>query len=249
MKHDLSDASSADSSVITLRHTKSSAQARVQAQRQNLLLLLVFSALIASAVFWLRQQDKTEDAAERLPEELRDEPDLLVNDAVIHQFRPSGEYKYLLRAKVIKHFSKQALTRMDAPDLWLLSSNQPIQTVAPTSQDTAASSNPPWRAIADFGYVREQKSAAGVAEEVVFLRENVELSQDLKPPRYLSMRSTALYLYPDREYVETDESVTIDTHTGRTKAQAMSGDLKTGVLRLTGDTTQVQTIVLPFQFK
>jgi len=200
------------------------AQDPVQTNRQNtLLLLLIFATVIGAGVFWLRQQDADQNPRERLPEELREEPDLLVNDAVIHQFRPSGERKYLLRARVIKHFSKQALTRMEAPDLLLERSAEAAQSPQPPEAKTASSDRT--------------------------LRENVELSQTREPPRYLSMRGEALYLYPDREFVETDESVTIDTHTGRTKAQAMSGDLNTGVLRLTGDTKQVQTIVLPFQFK
>jgi len=225
-----------NSSATALKHSQSDAQA---IRLNSLLLLLVFTALIAAGVYWLRLQDEAQNPAERLPQELRDEPDLLVNDAVIHQFRPSGERKYLLRAEVIKHFSKQNLTRMEAPDL-LLESNSP---------ETDESSNEPWRATANFGYARTQERPDGVTEEVVFLQEDVELSQNRKPPRYLSMRSTALYLYPDREFVETDQSVTIDTHTGRTTAQAMRGDLNTGELRLTGDTKQVQTIVLPFQFK
>jgi len=211
-----------------------------------LLLLFIFAALIGAGVFWLRQQDQAQNPTGRLPEELRDEPDLLVNNAVIHQFRLSGERKYLLRAKVIKHFSKQALTRMEAPDLLLESSTQ---NASPDNRGDDEDSDAPWHATANFGYARTVEGEGGISEEVVSLQENVELSQDRKPPRYLSMRGEALDLYPDREYVETDQSVTIDTHTGRTKAQAMSGDLNTGVLRLTGDTTQVQTIVLPFQFK
>jgi len=230
------------------------AQNPVQTHRQNtLLLLLIFATVIGAGVFWLRQQDAEQSPRGRLPEELREEPDLLVNDAVVHQFRPSGERKYLLRARVIKHFSKQALTRMEAPDLLLERSAEAAQSPQTPEAKTASSDRTadeaPWRATADFGYARISERADGGTEEVVFLRENVELSQTREPPRYLSMRGEALYLYPDREFVETDESVTIDTHTGRTKAQAMSGDLKTGVLRLTGDTKQVQTIVLPFQFK
>ena len=219
--------------------------------RQNtLLLLLICAALIAAGMYWLRQQEEAQNPTGSLPEELRDEPDLLVNDAVIHQFRPTGERKYLLRANVIKHFSKQALTRMEAPDLLLESSTQTASTDG-QSDDTnnEDTSDAPWRATANVGFARTLERPDGTTEEVVHLQEDVELSQTQKPPRYLSMRGDALDLYPDREYVETDQSVTIDTHTGRTKAQAMNGNLNTGVLRLTGDTKQVQTIVLPFQFK
>jgi len=97
--------------------------------------------------------------------------------------------------------------------------------------------------------VRQRPTQEGALEEVVFLRDNVELQQQRTPPAYISVRGSALYLYPDREFVESSESVTIDTHTGRTKASNLRGNLATGVLQLNGTTTQVQTIVLPFQFK
>ena len=184
---------------------------------------------------------------------MRDEPDLYVNDAVIHQFRATGARKYMLHASVIKHFNTSELTRLEQPDLLLEPSAQPNakneSAGAETTLDSKRPGSTPWRATSDFGYVRKRPGSDGVIEEVVFLRQNVELSQTQEPRRYLSMKTRALYLYPDREYVETDESVTIDTHTGRTKAETLRGDLQTGVLHLTGETTQVQTIVLPFQFK
>ena len=212
-------------------------------------MIVLISVLLAAGLLWLRDQNEDQALGQDLPEELRDEPDLYVNDAVIHQFRASGARKYMLQASVIKHFNNSELTRLEQPDLLL----------EPTTKNETAGDNPafdsnrpgssPWRATSDFGYVRKRPGSDGVIEEVVFLRQNVELSQTQEPPRYLSMKTRALYLYPDREYVETDESVTIDTHTGRTKAETLRGDLQTGVLHLTGETTQVQTIVLPFQFK
>ncbi len=197
----------------------------------GLWLMLALTALLGLGWLWLDEQSQSPSAAERLPPELREEPDLFVHDAVIHQFHPDGKRKYLLHATTINHFDRDALTRMQQPDLLLES-----------QQD-------PWRATSDYGSVRKQTAPDGTLEEVVFLRQSVELSQTRKPPRYLSMRTSSLYLYPDREYVETDQSVTIDTHTGRTKASSMKGNLGTGVLLLAGDTKQVQTIVLPFQFK
>lgn len=194
-------------------------------------MLLIAAAAVAAGALWIERQGDPDQQAEPLPPELREEPDLFINDAVIHQFRADGKRKYLLRAETVRHFEDQALTRLQQPNLLL------------EGQDD------PWNATADYGHVRKRPNPSGVLEEVVFLRQNVELSQTREPPRYLSMRSASLYLYPDREYVETDESVTIDTHTGRTKASSMKGNLDTGVLRLKGDAKQVQTIVLPFQFK
>lgn len=210
-----------DAPTTTNRHT-------------SLLLLLLVAAALGAGVLWLREQNSPPPEAASLPPELRDEPDLYVNAAIIHQFFPDGSRKYLLRADTVSHFDRQQLTRLAEPDLLL----------DPTSMRTE-----PWQATADFGYVRQRPGPEGVLEEVVFLRDNVELIQTSQAPRSLSIRTQEMYLYPDREYVETSESVTIDTHTGRTTAEGMRGNLATGELRLLSDEKQVQTIVLPFQFK
>lgn len=205
--------------------------------------LLALAALLAAGTLWTQRTIDADARAQRLPPELRDEPDLYIDNAVIHQFNDDGSRKYLLRADRISHFENQhgmqssnpdknPLTRMQQPDLLL----------------TPASAQP-WQATANYGYVRQRPTSDGTLEEVVFLRENVELQQQRKPPAFLTMTGTALYLYPDREFVESSESVTITTHTGRTKASSMRGNLATGVLELRGATKQVQTIVLPFQFK
>ena len=64
------------------------------------------------------------------------------------------------------------------------------------------------------------------------------------------MRTPALYLYPDRQYAETDQDVIIDTDVGRTKAVGLQGDLQQGLLNLFSSADQrVHTIVLLGQFK
>ena len=219
--------------------------------RTTLWFLLVIAAGLALGIAWFQQQNSQSITTSQVPESLRDEPDLRIEDAVIHQYRQDGSLKYLLLAAVIKHFDygdeTGEVTRMTQPNLRL-----------------ATQSGEPWQATADHGDVTSEAlspatdptsdtlpsgARARGKEEVVVLRDNVELVQQLQPPRLLSVRTSKLWLYPDREFVETNESVTIDTHTGRTTASAMHGDLATGVLTLTGTTRQVQTIVLPFQFK
>ncbi len=213
-------------------------------RQSPLALLLALGAILAAGTLWLQQNADTATKPQQLPPELQDEPDLYIDNAVIHQFNADGTRKYLLHAKRVSHFdnapgqeathatNETQLTRMDQPDLLL-----------------SATDAEPWQATANYGSVRKHPSPAGVLEEVVFLRDNVELQQQRVPPAYISVRGSSLYLYPDREFVESTESVTIDTHTGRTKASNLRGNLATGVLELSGATTQVQTIVLPFQFK
>jgi len=216
-------------------------------RQSPLALLLLVSALLAAGTLWLQQNAQTTAKPQQLPPGLQDEPDLYIDNAVIHQFKADGTRKYLLRAERVSHFDntpeqdvtdaagtsrEMQLTRLEQPDLLL-----------------SAADAQPWQATANYGYVRQRPTQEGALEEVVFLRDNVELQQQRTPPAYISVRGSALYLYPDREFVESSESVTIDTHTGRTKASNLRGNLATGVLQLNGTTTQVQTIVLPFQFK
>lgn len=214
-------------------------------RQSPLALLLVISAVLGVGTFWLQQNKASLAKPGQLPPELQDEPDLYIDSAVIHQFNADGSRKYLLRAERVSHFDNKpeqnspadasidrSLTRMEQPDLLLTPPNAE-----------------PWQATANYGYVRQRNAPEGGLEEVVFLRENVELEQKRTPPAFISVRGSALYLYPDREFVESSESVTIDTHTGRTTASNMRGNLATGVLQMSGTTTQVQTIVLPFQFK
>jgi len=173
------------------------------------------------------------NTAQDLPQELRDEPDLYLQNATINQHHLNGVLKYELAAQTITHFDNQALTRLQRPYLVL-------HTLEGRS----------WEVTADRGYIRDQPTATGELEEVVFLRNNVELRQQLPAPQLLNITTSVLYLYPDRQFAETTEDVSIDTHTGRTKAAAMSSDLVTGVVNLESDTHQrVKTIVLPDQFK
>ncbi len=230
----------------------SNAQAnpRPPANRSTLLVvLLITAAVVAAGTQWLQRNSSNQTGSASLPPELQDEPDLYIDNAVIHQFRADGSRKYLLLAQRVSHFDRASpnenagsghndgnedsqLTRLERPDLKLTSTT-----------------GPPWHATANYGYVRQRPKLDGTLEEVVFLRENVELTQQRTPPAHLTVSGTAIYLYPDREFVESDESVTINSHTGRTTASSMRGNLATSVLQLRGDTTQVQTIVLPSQFK
>lgn len=211
----------------------------------SLWLLLAVATALSLGTLWLQRSNNPPDSRDQLPAALQDEPDLHVEDAIINQYRGDGSRKYLLKADTIRHFDARSqepeLTLMTEPDLKL-----------------ATRAGSPWHATADHGEVRpntEPKTdSAGVGQEVVILRDNVELQQERQLPRLLTIRTSKLWLYPDAEYVETDESVTIDTHTGRTTASAMHGDLATGTLTLFGElstdaTQQVKTIVLPFQFQ
>ena len=194
---------------------------------------VMIAVIVIAGAFLMLDPLSERDSPSGLPPELADEPDLYMEQAVITQFRSDGVLKYRLAASEIRYFENQGLTRMTEPDLNLHNDTQPS-----------------WNLKSKHGYVRQRDTAAGVAEEVVFLREDVELSQQFKDGRHLDLRSATLYLYPDRQYAETDQDVMIDTDVGRTVAAGLKGDLENGLLNLVSNQTQnVHTIVLPEQFK
>ena len=187
---------------------------------------------IVLAILGLSLFSSSSNPARALPDELRGEPDLYMRDALITEFEADGSMKYQLASQQIRHFESDQLTRLTTPDLALYHPTQP-----------------PWEISSKHGYIRETRSRQS-SDELVFLRENVELKQVYTDGRHLRLRSPALYLYPDRQYAETDQDVMIDTDVGRTKAVGLQGDLQRGSLNLFSSTAQrVHTIILPNQFK
>lgn len=196
------------------------------------LISAALGAVIIGAA-WQFTTFQADPTREELPQQLRDEPDLHLENATINQYHPTGALKYRLAATEITHFDDQALTRLYKPNLVL-------HTLEGHS----------WEVTAQRGYIRDQPTPAGGREEVVFLRNDVELKQRIAAPQLLLIKTSVLYLYPDREFAETSEDVSIDTHTGRTHAASMNSDLITGVVNLDSDDQQrVKTIVLPDQFR
>lgn len=195
--------------------------------------LALFAILLLVAVWAIVREPAATVDAEQLPDQLIGEPDLYLETARISQYSESGRLSYRLLASRIRHFELDAITRLTLPDLTLY-----------------GSSALPWRSTAGQGFIRQEIGPAGRPEELVFLRHDVELQQRDDVGRFLRLRTAHLYVYPDRQYAQTDQSVTIDTDVGRTKAAAMTADLAAGRISLSADAAQrVQTIVLKDQFK
>lgn len=193
----------------------------------------LFALLLTAAVWALLREPAAPTSPAELPEPLVGEPDLYLERARISQYGEPGRLKYELLAHRIRHFEADAITRLTKPDLTLYNSN-----------------NLPWQSTAGQGFIRQEIGPAGLPEELVFLRENVELQQRDISGRFLKLRTAHLYVYPDRQYAQTDQSVTIDTDVGRTKGASMTADLAAGLINLSADANQrVQTIVLKDQFK
>ncbi|NJN50755.1 MAG: LPS export ABC transporter periplasmic protein LptC [Gammaproteobacteria bacterium] len=200
--------------------------------RWQLLGVLVAAGLLAFLLL-----DRSEiDTPQALPPELADEPDLYMEGATITQFNDDGSVRYRLASKEIRHFERDDTTRL----------REPVLTIHRAPE-------PPWWVSANHGYIRYREAAAKdntqKNEEVVFLRESVVLEQRLEA-RHIRLTTESLYVYPERQFAETDQAVMIDTNAGRTRAVGLAGDLNAGLLKLSsGGDQRVHTIVLPDQFK
>lgn len=174
----------------------------------------------------------TNTAHNSLPGSDRSEPDLSGEGIRFTQYRTDGSTHYQLAATAIEQFNDEGIANLTQPDLNL------------TSLD-----GPPWQASAKRGYIREQQYK-GNKEEVVYLQDDVILIQTHPKHGTMTMKSNTLFVYPAREYAQTDQDVMIDSPVGRTKAAGLHVDLATGVLNLSSSPKQrVHTIVLPEQFK
>jgi len=161
-----------------------------------------------------------------------DEPDLYMGDAVIAQFNADGTLRYRLSCTEILHFEGDAITRLGAPRLEFRRAPQP-----------------PWWVTARAGSISYRSGPGGSREEVVVLTDDVRFERR-EDSRFIEITTESLRIYPERRFAETDQTVMIATHAGRTTAAGFSGDLEAGRVKLSSRKNQrVHTIVLPGQFK
>lgn len=161
------------------------------------------------------------------------EPDLMIDDATITQYRDTGTIRYLLRSPRIEHYQQRELTLLTEPDLELHDDPEP-----------------PWHLTARHGTISNASQKSNRGREEVLLEDDVHMIQSYADGRFFELRTPSITIYPEREYAETSQDVTISTHAGRTRAVGLSGSLDRGLLQLFSDDEQrVHTIILPDQFK
>jgi len=197
---------------------------------------ITFGVLVVGGLLWQLLGQSSQDPSDNpSPTDtlIESEPDIYGHGVTFTQLRNDGSLQYELTASAIRQFQDNGLTSMVSPSLKVHNSEQP-----------------PWDIRSNHGYIRGAPSEDGKKEEMVYLREDVVLEQNNPDRGFITMRSEAMYFYPDRQYAETDQSVMIDTQVGRTRAGGMQAYLDTGLLNLMSNETQrVHTIVLPEQFK
>ena len=159
------------------------------------------------------------------------EPDLYMEKAAITQYGEDGTVRYRLLSTEVRHYEDERITRLVAPTMTLFRAPQQ-----------------PWFARSNEGLVHDTDTVDGKRDEIILLRDDVHLEQ--REPNRIAISSPDLYVYPDRQFAETNQPVIIDTTSGRTHAVGMSGDLNTSLLKLSSSASErVHTIVMPGQFK
>lgn len=164
------------------------------------------------------------------------EPDLLLEGAVITQFRRDGSLQYRLHAERIAHYPGVEQTLLTAPRLLL-------------DQGGAA----PWELSATRGVIlgrsgllRPGSTPASERTEQVQLDDDVRIRRQRSEQRFVDLTTSTLTLFPEHEYARTDRPVIIETEAGRTTAANLEADLARGRLLLAaaGD-VRVHTTITP----
>jgi lipopolysaccharide export system protein LptC len=193
-------------------------------------MLVLMLGVAAVALFVIDRRNPPPVPA--LPEDVGTrEPDFRMEGADVSQYRTDGTLQYRLQAGQVQHFQQAAITRLTGPHLTLF---DPL--------------HPPWRASARRGTLR--RPPAGAPEEVVDLEEAVTLEQNGPDGNFLRLTTSAMRVYPRRQYAESEQDVMIDSLVGRTTAAGLEGELQIGILNLfsRGD-EPVRTVLEPAHFK
>ena len=199
---------------------------------RRLLGFVAAGALLLALFVYLNLEPQTADSvADGTAQDLG--PDITARGVHFEQLDASGKLHYRLRAVEISQFQQEQLTRMQEPRIHLVNADQP-----------------PWDIESTRGYIRTRPGPTGAPEDIVFLREQVRMTQ-IHPSRgQLTLRGDSFYIYPDRQFAQTEQHVMIDSTVGRTNAAGLQADLASGLLTLaSGPQQRVHTIVLPEQFK
>lgn len=179
------------------------------------------------------------EATDQEPSAELGEPDLLLEGAVITQFRRDGSLQYRLHAERIAHYPGVEQTMLTEPRLLLdQGSTAPWELSASRG-----------RIVGRSGLLLRSRTGAGAAterSEQVQLEDNVLIHRQRGEERFINLSTSALTLFPEHEYAETDRPVIIDTEAGRTTAANLKADLARGRLLLAaaGD-VRVHTTITP----
>ncbi len=158
---------------------------------------------------------------------LNNDPDLYMLKASITQFDDSGNIQHEIMADRFTHFPLTDVTSLILPSIRLLSGPE----------------DGPWDIVAKNGRLLSQSA---YREQVVELWNDVLATQKRPDGKFIIIDTQSLTVYPERQYAETDQKVSIDDHTGRTTAAGMKAYFDPGrFIFYSTATERVHTMILP----
>ncbi len=136
-------------------------------------------------------------------------PDFFIINSTHTKFNSSGKIQNQIKAGKITHLPTNNIYLFEKPDMLM---NTPGEQ--------------PWRVTADKGKSEKGKS-------IVYLWDNVKIVRAASPKNSdFDITTTALTIYPEKRFAETDQPVTIIQSGNITKAVGAKADLKTGIIKL-----------------
>ena len=136
-------------------------------------------------------------------------PDFYIDNARIQMLDEQGKVAYRLTAEHAVHQIEDGSTRLEQPELLFFRGENPT----------------PWLLKANQGLVTEKGDRVDLHADVLLQQQ-----PDGQPQRQLT--TSALTLYPRRDYAETDQSVRIEAARSVTTAEGMKLFLNDGRLQL-----------------
>lgn len=172
--------------------------------------LVVVSVIALSTLSWWMPLDlEPGSVATLVTPEKRHVPDFYLGDFDLTTMREDGSPRYRLTGEDMRHFSDDDTSLVIKPAMIVY-------------REEAA----PWQVWAG------QAQVAAAGESVLLLDKVKAQHQDAIDRGQLQLLTELLKVWPDREYAETDQPVTILSDLGVTRAVGMEVDLKTEQLRL-----------------
>lgn len=154
----------------------------------RLLVLGVLSVPLVLMIATPRQKVTKPDALEQLVEQQVSEPDSYMTQLYLKRFTPNGHVQYEFQAHRASRQADTEITILNEPHMLFLDTPDP------------------WETDSNFGKLVGSGQTVELWDNVHIRRTNDSLS----------IRTSAITLYPERDYAETDRAVTMDsdgTHT------------------------------------
>lgn len=180
------------------------------------------AAVLVLAFVYVLLEDEA-PVVQPFPQELADEPDILIAGARVSYFDASGHLTYELSADSGRYTEAEAVAQFDDLQLRFEDEQQGV-----------------WHASAKNAFVNELSEGVHID-----LRGEVELWTDPKTTDKFILRTEGLWVFPETQWVESTAPIVVLTPTSKIRADKIEGDLSTRYLHFSSRDRQVELVYTP----